>query len=278
MFILVILISLLGCNTKSESMNYLFTPKQTEKDLIIPKRIGKPRILFIGNNSEELYYSNTPSIFLDICKANNETMDFSINADYKKNKEETDQIFKNKDKDGNYFDYVVYYESTSVALSDLDKFKTNTKTITEKIRKNSPYALIYIYQAMSPVSVNDFYHKDYYKILQKNSTSVIESTKGLKLLKAGDAFMDAYFNPDNKYNYFYNNIDNLSKNPYEELNDGKFLQAVLLYTTIFNKKPIIPEIVSLRYSFDLNELIHFPIVRKEVTDIYKLIDIAYNNQ
>lgn len=72
-----------------------------------------------------------------------------------------------KDKDGNYYDYVVLQESTPVALSELDKYKENVKMIVDKIHKNSPDVAIYIYEGMSPIPFTDSEYKEYYEEIRK---------------------------------------------------------------------------------------------------------------
>ena len=216
---------------------------------IPPKAIGPPRILFIGNSHME-YFLSAPTLFQELCNANNKninvqqlvTMGVSLDKVYDTNKTEANQIFSNIDKDGNYYDYVVLQESTPIALTNLEKYRSNLKLIVEKIHKNSPNVAIYVYQNMSPLPYTNSEYNDYYKELQKNAILAVAFIKNAGLLRVGDAVKDAY---DGKcgYKYLKNNKDNLryGNNILHFINDGGFLQSVLLYSTIFDKKPIIPK-------------------------------------
>ncbi|TDO72969.1 hypothetical protein EV143_107275 [Flavobacterium chryseum] len=134
-----------------------------------PKTSGPPRILFIGNSQIE-YFVSAPTLFEEFCNANNQpinidqliTVGVSLDKVYSTNKTEANQNFSNKDKDGNYYDYVVIQEATPVAISEIEKYKANVKMIVEKIHINSPDVAVYIYQGIPPVSYTDSDFTKYY--------------------------------------------------------------------------------------------------------------------
>jgi len=251
-----------------------------------PKAEGNPRILFIGNSHTEFFVS-APILFGEICKANIQpmnvdqlvTMGVSIDKIYDDHKTEAEQNFAKADKDGNYYDYVVLQESTPVALAELDKYQANVKMITDKIRKNSPDAAFYIYEGMSPLPITDSEYKDYFDEIRKNAIAVVEATKNSGMLRVGDAVNDAY-NGKNDYNYLVGNKDNLrfGENTLHLLNDGGFMQAVLLYATIFDKKPSIPKELTLSTGTGDNDDMKKQEVSKAISNAKALEEIAFNNK
>jgi hypothetical protein len=271
-----------ACNNKSISNENSTATAEKMTHPKAPKAEGSPRILFIGSN-DMIYDCYTPSFFSDICKINNQPMNFCIEGDYTRTKYDTDNIFTLKEDDGNYFDYVVLHESTPVVMSDPDKFKQNVKIISNKVFENSPNALIYIYQPMTPVNSVNCDYKKYHSILHKNTFAALKYIKNVHIFKVGDAFNDAYINQkDHHYQSYIRNKDGLKDILFEEgdqqLTDGKFLQAVLLYTSIFNKKPNIPEKLSLKRSTRLDELFLTEIVNDKISNPKSLVEIAFNNR
>ncbi|WP_433780687.1 hypothetical protein [Flavobacterium anhuiense] len=251
-----------------------------------PKAIGPPRILFIGNSQIE-YFISAPTLLQELCNANNQniniqqltTMGVGLDKVYITNKTEANQNFSNIDKDGNYYDYVVLQESTSIALKNIEKFRSNLKMLAEKIHKNSPDVAIYVYQNMTPLPYTDSDYNNYYKELRRNTVLATAFIKNAGLLRIGDAVKDAY-SGKNGYNYLKNNRDNLcyGLNTRHFLNDGGFLQAVLLYTTIFEKKPIIPKKLILSTGTGDNDNMRKQEVSKAISDPIALEEIAYNNK
>ncbi|KAF2339059.1 MAG: hypothetical protein REI96_12375 [Flavobacterium nitrogenifigens] len=251
-----------------------------------PKAIGPPRILFIGNSHTE-YYVSAPTLFQELCNANNQnvniqqlvTMGVPLDKVYFTNKTEANQNFSNIDKDGNYYDYVIIQESTPIALTNLSKYRDNLKLFAQKIHKNSPDAAIYVYQNMSPLSYINSEYYNYYKELRKNTILAAAFIKNAGLLRVGDAVKDAY-EGKNGYKYLTNNKDNLrdGKSTLHFINDGGFLQAVLLYATIFDKKPIIPKKLILSTGTGDNDCMRKQEVSKTVTDPVALEEIAFSNR
>ncbi|WP_406843008.1 hypothetical protein [Flavobacterium soyae] len=251
-----------------------------------PKAIGPPRILFIGNSQIE-YFVSAPTLFQELCNSNNKhinvqqlvTMGVSLDKVYYTNKTEANQIFSNIDKDGNYYDFVVLQESTPIALTDLEKYRSNLKLIVEKIHKNSPDVAIYVYQNMSPLAYTNSEYNDYHKELQKNAILAAAFIKNAGLLRVGDAVKDAY-EGKNGYKYLKNNKDNLryGKNILHFINDGGFLQAVLLYATIFDKTPIIPKKLILSTGIRDNDNMRKQEVNKVISNPKALEEIAFNNR
>jgi len=275
-----------ACNNKSTSTENSTATSEKMAHPKAPKAEGSPRILFIGNSHTEFFVS-APILFGEICKANSQpmnvdqlvTMGVSIDKIYDDHKTEAEQNFAKADKDGNYYDYVVLQESTPVALADLDKYKANVKMITDKIRKNSPNAAFYIYEGMSPLPITDSEYKDYFDEIRKNAIAVVEATKNSGLLRVGDAVNDAY-NGKNDYKYLVGNKDNLrfGENTLHLLNDGGFMQAVLLFATIFDKKPSIPKELTLSTGTGDNDDMKKQEVSKAISNAKALEEIAFNNK
>jgi hypothetical protein len=275
-----------ACNNKSTSTENSTATSEKMAHPKAPKAEGSPRILFIGNSHTEFFVS-APILFGEICKANSQpmkvdqlvTMGVSIDKIYDDHKTEAEQNFVKADKDGNYYDYVVLQESTPVALADLDKYKANVKMITDKIRKNSPDAAFYIYEGMSPLPITDSEYQDYFDEIRKNAIAVVEATKNSGLLRVGDAVNDAY-NGKNDYKYLVGNKDNLrfGENTLHLLNDGGFMQAVLLYATIFDKKPSIPKELTLSTGTGDNDDMKKQEVSKATSNAKALEEIAFSNR
>lgn len=251
-----------------------------------PNAIGPPRVLFIGNNQTE-YFVSAPTLFQELCNANNKnvnvqqliTMGVPLDKVYYTNKTEANQNFSNIDKDGNYYDFVILQESPQIALTNLEKYRSNLKLFAEKIHKNSPDAAIYVYQNMTPLPYTDSDYTNYYKELRKNTILATAFIKNAGILKIGDAVKDAY-SGKNGYNYLKNKTDNLcyGQNTPHFLNDGGFLQAVLLYTTIFEEKPIIPKKLILSTGTGDNDNMRKQEVSKVISDPVALEEIAFSNR
>ncbi|WP_139260516.1 hypothetical protein [Flavobacterium defluvii] len=207
------------------------------------------------------------------------TLGVSLDKVYYTNKTEANHFFSSIDKDGNYYDYVVLQESTPIALSDIQKYRSNLKLIVEKIQINSPNAAIYVYQNMSPLPYTNSHYNEYYKELQKNATLAAAFIKNAGVLKVGDAVKDAY-DGKSSYNYLKNNKDNLryGNDILYFINDGAFLQTVLLYSTIFNEKPIIPKKLILSTGTGDNDTMRKQEVNKAVSNPKALEEIAFNNR
>jgi len=280
---IIISILLISCNNfKSENpitSNGISKPKP-------PKTVGPPRILFIGNSHIE-YFVSTPTLFQELCNANNQniniqqliTIGVPLNKVYFTNKTEADQNFSNIDKDGNYYDYVIIQESTPIALTNLSKYRDNLKLFAEKIHKNSPEAAIYVYQNMSPLSYANSEYNNYYIELRKNAILAAAFIKNAGVLRVGDAVKDAY-EGKNGYKYLTNNKDHLrdGKNTLHFINDGGFLQAVLIYSTLFDKMPIIPKKLILSTGTGDNDNMRKQEVTKAITNIKALKEIAFSNR
>lgn len=251
-----------------------------------PKTKGPPRILFIGNSQTE-YFVSAPIMFEEFCKANNQrmyvdeliTVGASLENVYDTNKTEANQNFSNNDKDGNYYDYAVIQESTSIALSEIENYKANVKMIVEKIQKNSPDVAVYIYQGIPPVAYTDSHYIKYHNKMRKNAISVMEVINNAGLLRVGDAVKDAYYGK-NGYSYLVNDKDNLryGKHTLHLLNDGGFMQAILLYATIFDKKPMIPKKLQLITGTGYFDSMRKQEVVKAISNPEALKEIAFSNR
>ncbi len=280
---LVVSVLLVSCN-KSTTENE-FTTDGIRKPKP-PKTAGPPRVLFIGNSHIE-YFVSTPTLFKELCDANNKniniqqlvTMGVSLDKVYYTNKTEANQNFSNIDKDGNYYDYVVLQESTPIALNKVDKFRANLNLIVEKVHKNSPDAAIYVYQNMSPLSYTNSEYNNYYKQLRKNTILTAAFIKNAGVLRVGDAVKDAY-DGKNGYQYLKDDKDNLryGKHVLHFINDGAFLQSVLLYSTIFNQTPIIPKKLILSTGTGDNDNMRKQEVNNVITNPKALEKIAFSNR
>ncbi|MNL25379.1 hypothetical protein D3C87_1468590 [compost metagenome] len=115
--------------------------------------------------------------------------------------------------------------------------------------------------------------------MRKNTVLATAFIKNAGVLKIGDAVKDAY-SGKNGYNYLKNSTDNLcyGQNKPHFLNDGGFLQAVLLYTTIFEKKPIIPKKLILSTGTGDNDNMRKQEVSKAISDPMALEEIAFSNR
>ena len=278
-------ILLSSCNNKAASGDASKTEESVARPKA-PKAQGPPRILFIGNSHTE-YFVSAPVLFDEICKANNQqmnidqlvTMGVSIEKIYADHQAVAEQNFAKTDADGNYYDYVVLQESTPVALGEPDKYEANVKMMVEKIRKNSPDVAIYIYEGMSPTPFTDSEYKDYYNEMRNNAVAVTKAIKNAGLLRVGDAINDAY-NGKNDYKYLVGNKDNLryGENTLHLLNDGGFMQAVLLYATIFDKKPTLPKELTLSTGTGDNDEMKKQEVSKAISNPKALEEIAFSNR
>ncbi|MBF4516369.1 SGNH/GDSL hydrolase family protein [Flavobacterium sp. ANB] len=286
LFLSFALILLSSCNKKSVPADNSTTSQETFTHPKAPKAQGTPRILFIGNSHTE-YFVSTPILFSELCKANNQLMDIdqlitmgvSIDEIYADHEAEAEQNFAETDKDGNYYDYVIIQESTPVAIAEPDRYQENVKMIVKEIHKNSPDAALYIYEGMSPIAFTDPDYKEYYDEMRNNAISVMKNTKNAGLLRVGDAVNDAY-NGKNGYKYLVGNKDNLryGQNTLHLLNDGGFMQAVLLYATIFDKKPSIPTELTLSTGTGDNDDMKKQDVNKAISNPKALEEIAFSNR
>ncbi len=288
LFLGIAAILLSSCNGKSANEKASGATTASEDQSTkpkAPKAEGTPRILFIGNSHTE-YFVSSPVLFGEICKANNQPMDIdqlvtmgvSIDKVYNDHKTEAETYFAKTDKDGNYYDYVILQESTPVALAEPDKYVENVKMIVDKIQKNSPGVAIYIYEAMSPLQFTDPEYKEYFDEIRKNAISVTQSVKNAGLLRVGDAVNDAY-NGKKGYKYLVGNKDNLryGENSLHLLNDGGFMQAVLLYATLFDKKPSTPKELTLSTGTGDNDDMKKQEVSKAISNTKALAEIAWSN-
>jgi len=251
-----------------------------------PKAYGPPRILFIGNSQTE-YFVSAPIMFKEFCNAN----DLSINVDqlitvgvslkkvYETNKTEANQILSSRDKDGNYYDYAIIQEATDIALSDVDTYKDNVEMIVEKIHENSPDVAVYIYQGVSPAAYTDSDFIKEHNEIRKNAVAVMGFIKNAGLLRVGDAVKDAY-DGKNGYKYRVANRDNLryGEHTLHLINDGGFMQAILLYATIFDKMPVIPKKLLLTTGNRYYDELRKQEVVRAVSDPTALAEIAFNNR
>ena len=254
----------------------------------MPVAQGSPRILFIGNSHTEFFVS-LPTLFGELCAANKQpmnidkfvTMAVDINEIYSDHKAAAEKDFAITDADGNYYDFVVLQEKTPVALQEADKYKSNVKMIVDKIRKNSPGAVIYIYEGMSPVPYtgDGAEFNQYHEEMSKNATAVMKESGNAGLFRLGDAVKDAYEGKEG-YRHEVDGKDRLrfGDNTLHMLNDAGFMAGVLLYTTLFDKKPVIPAELTLSAGTGENDGMKKMPVAQAVSNADALVEIAFTNR
>ncbi len=288
----VLLLASCGTNTSKTEAGKSTVPGIV-KDAGLPKPkapvpAGAPRILFIGN-SHTAYYASIPKMFAELCAFNKQPMQeeelvemgISIEEIYSTDKDKAEKLFAKTDADGNYFDYVVLQEKTPVALQEADKYKASAKMMLEKIRKNSPGIAVCIYEAVSPESYTD--HKEqfnsFYKEIRKNAIAVIADNSNAGMYRVGDAIKDAY-DGGNGYQYLVNGKDILrfGETTLHLLNDGGFLASTLLYTTIFDKKPAVPEEMTFSAGTGDNDGQKLLKVSEAVSNPAALLEIAMKDR
>lgn len=252
----------------------------------LPKATGAPRILFVGNSHTEFYVS-LPIMFEELCHASNQpmnvdklvTMGVSIQEIYDDHHAEAEKDFGKTDADGNYYDIVVLQEKTPIALSELDEYKTNVKMMVDKIRKNSPGAAIYIYEGMSPMPFDDGDYEEGYKEMQKNALAVANDNSNAGLFRVGDAVKDAYEGKEGyKYNAAGKDRLRFGENTLHLLNDGGYLEAVLLYATIFDKMPVVPSELTLSTGTNDNDEMKKQPIAQAISNPKALEKIAFSNR
>ena len=103
--------------------------------------------------------------------------------------------------------------------------------------------------------------------------------KNAGLLRVGDAVKDAY-DGKNGYKYLVGNKDNLryGKQTLHLINDGGFMQAILLYSTIFDTKPIIPKKLLLITGTGYYDSMRKQEVAKAISNPSALNEIAFSNR
>jgi len=213
-----------------------------------PKNEGVVRVLFVGNSHTD-YYVSLPMLLKSFCLENGKeveidelvTMGSSIDEIMDDNKAKADQLFSKADDDGNYFDYIILQEKTGVAITELDEYKVNCKSVAEQVWVNSPDLAVYIYELMSPLEYDDSDFKDYGDESLANATQVAKSLKNAGVLRIGSAVADAYSGKEG-YQAVVDGKDLLrhGQNTLHILNDGGFLCGALIYRTIYNESPKVP--------------------------------------
>lgn len=230
------------------------------KPVKAPEATGPRRILFVGN-SHTSYYVNLPEMFGNLCQFNHNDfkeeevveMGISLEEIYSGYKKEVAAASARTDADGNYYDYIVLQEKTPVAAGELEAYKASVKKFMADLHKNSPGAVLLVYEVMSPADydkeTNDYEH--WAGEMKKNATAVVNDNDNSKLFRLAEAITAAY-KGDNSYSHTEAGKDRLrlGEGTLHMLNDGGFLAATLLYATIFDKAPAIPEQMSFSTGAD----------------------------
>jgi hypothetical protein len=134
---------------------------------------------------------------------------------------------------------------------------------------------------LSPVPYEDGGKEfnEYYEEMRKNALAVIQESGNAGLFRLGDAIKDAYEGKEG-YKYEVNGKDNLrfGNNTLHMLNDAGFTAAVLLYATIFDKVPQIPDQLTLSNGTGDNDGMKKMPVAQGVSNPKALAAIALNNK
>lgn len=215
-----------------------------------PLATGPARILFVGNSHTE-YYLSIPQLFQELCDFNHVAisaekrveMGIALDEVYAADPAKTAALLAQTDADGNYYDYVVLQERTPVVLDDADKYGANVKMWTDKLRRHSPGVAVWLYELASPGSYTEDKDEfeDYHATMRANTVATLQQAPNSGLYRVGDALKAAY---EGSQGYRYRNGPNDRLRHGEEslhiLNDGAFLATVLLYETLFGKRPQLP--------------------------------------
>lgn len=256
----------------------------TGKPVKVPEAQGSRRILFVGNSHTE-YYVSIPDLFEQLCRFNHNDievakvveMGISLQDIYRDHKDKVAKACTGTDPDGNYYDYIVLQEKTPVAITNAAEYKVSVKQFMEVIRKNSPGAVLLVYEVMSPAD-HDKEKNDYnelYKEMKQIAQSVVTANDNAKLYRVSDAVTAAY-EGKHGYNHLDAGRDRLryGDNTLHLLNDGGFVAATLLYSTLFDKAPALPEQMSLSTGTGDNDMPELQPVKAAVSDPEALVKIA----
>lgn len=247
-----------------------------------PKSEGVVRVLFVGNSHTE-YYVSLPLLLKSFCAENGKdvevdelvTMGASIDEIMDDNKAKAEQLFSMADDDGNYYDYIILQEKTPVAITELDDYMANCKSVVEQVSVNSPGAAIYIYELMSPLEYDDSDFTDYGDEALANAIKVAKSLKNAGVLRIGSAVADAY-NGKEGYKAVVEGKDLLrhGQNTLHILNDGGFLSGALIYQTIYNESPKVPGQLPLSTGTGDSDEIKMQDVSNTISNTDALLKIA----
>ncbi|MDR0229976.1 MAG: hypothetical protein LBI72_13095 [Flavobacteriaceae bacterium] len=285
----VLLFSLLGAlvltscgDKKGGSEGTVDTVKELVTNPKAPKAEGPIRILFVGNSHTE-YFASFPKMIEALAKANNKQvevkslleMGVSIDKIMTANQKDANKLFAQTDKDGNYFDYVILQEATPVAIQELDKYKANTKSVHDRVIKNSPEVATYIYGLTVPFDFDGADFKDYQPMLLDNGVAVAKALPNTGFLNFS-AVLGAAYEGKEGYVAIKNGKDTLrhTDSSRHMLNDAVFMNSIVLYQTLFGETPTIPQQLPLSTGTGDNDTIKIMDVAKGVSNPDALLKIA----
>ncbi len=260
----------------------------TRQPVKAPEARGSRRILFIGNSHTEFYVS-LPDLFRELCAFNHNDikteklveMGISLQDIYRDHNGKVAAACNSSDPDGNYYDYIVLQEKTPVAATNATEYKASVKQFIADIRKNSPGAVFLIYEVMSPADYdkekNDY--QELYREMKQTAQSVAAEHENTRLYRVSDAITAAY---EGRNGYVYQDAgrDRLrhGEHTLHLLNDGGFLAATLLYTTLFDKAPELPEQMSLSTGTGDQDVAKLQPLKAAVSNPEALVKIAMENK
>lgn len=253
-----------------------------------PAAKGPLRVLFVGNSHTD-YYVSLPKLFSDLCAHNkvdvqvDELVEMGISLDeiYEGSKEKADALFAKTDADGNYYDYVVLQEKTPVAIAEPATYLASARMFAEKVRQHSPGSAIYIYELMSPLNFKTE-HSEFEELhaeISRNAVDVAKAIPNAGVYRVGDAVRDAYQGSDG-YRYEANGTDRLRHGEVNlhMLNDAGFMASALLYMTLFDKQPAIPDAMTFATGTGDGDTQKEMAVKEAVSNPAALLQIAAHNK
>ena len=223
-----------------------------------PAATGPPRILFVGNSHTE-YYASIPQLLRELCAFNHVPlredklveMGIALNEIYATDQARAETLLAQADPDGNYYDYVVLQEKTPVAVDSAARYYADVRLWTTKLRSHSPGAAVLIYQlvAYENYPADSAAFRQSHDSTRAHALAAVRQTPNSGLYRVGDAVRAAY-QGQHGYQFRQGPQDLLRYGESAEStlhlrNDGAFLAAVLLYETLFGRRPQLPAQLTL---------------------------------
>lgn len=269
-------------NKKTSNDSANSTEKKDELKAVAPKSEGTVRVLMVGNSHTE-YFASFPQMLEALCKENGKDvevltlleMGVSMDQILSANKSKADQIFANKDADGNYLDYLILQESTPVAYQEEVNYMNNSRTIHDLAIANSPGVATYMYQLTFPEDVTSSDFKEDQKVLADNAVKVAKSLSNTAVLPFSEVLVAAYAGKEG-YSATKDGKDLLrhTDNSRHMLNDAVFMNTIVLYEKMFGETPKIPAQLPLSSGVGDNDEIVMMNVSDGISNPDALIKIA----
>ena len=249
------------------------------KKPVPPQSNGVVRVMFVGN-SHTKHHVSLPYLLESLCVENGKEIETdalivlgaSIDGIMEESKNEAEQLFSKTDNDGNYYDYIILQERSIVAVTQLEQYIKNCKSVVDKALINSPGTAVYVYELMSPVEYSEAEFKGYQKDALINAAEVAKSLNNAGVLRIGSAIANAYAGEEG-YVPFVEEKDML-RYGFHLINDGGFLCGVLMYQALFNEFPRIPGQLPLCTGTGDDDVINMLDVNTTISNKDALLKIA----